>query len=217
MKAKVTQLIAALVAVFALTLQAQAQTKIAVVDLKKVFDNYYRTKIADTQLKDSAADLDKLRKTMIDDYQKANDEFKKLVDALNDQSISAEEKDKRRKEAEKKQSELREQENSLRTFDANSRQGILEKQNRLRESVLRDIRGVIEEKAKAAGYAMVIDTASVSANQTPVVLYTSLLGGPDDITDVALKQLNANAPPEGAKPAEEKKDDKKDEKKDSKK
>jgi len=217
MKAKVTKFIAALVAVFALTLPAQAQNKVAVVDLKKVFDNYYRTKIADTQLKDSASDLDKLRKGMVDEYQKANDDFKKMLEGINDQSISADEKEKRRKEAEKKQGEIREQENSIRTFDNNSRQGILEKQKRLRDSVLRDIRGVVEEKSKAAGYNLVFDTAAESVNQTPVVIYTSLLGGPDDITDAVLKQLNANAPAEAPKAADDKKDDKKDAKKDEKK
>ncbi len=213
MKAKVTKFIAALVAVFALSLPVQAQNKTAVVDLKKVFDNYYRTKIADTQLKDSVADLEKLRKGMIDDYQKANEEFKKLVDGVNDPAVSADEKDKRRKDAEKKQGELKEQENSLRTFDNNFRQGIGEKQKRLRDSVLRDIRGVVEEKAKAAGYALVFDTAAESVNQTPVVIYNNLGGGPDDLTDGVLKQLNANAPAEGAKPPEDKKEEKKDEKK----
>ena len=57
MKANVTKYIAALVAVFALILPAHAQSKMAVVDLKKVFDNYWRTKVADTQLKESAGGL----------------------------------------------------------------------------------------------------------------------------------------------------------------
>ena len=209
MKANVTKYIAALVAVFALMLPAQAQSKMAVVDLKKVFDNYWRTKVADTQLKESAGDLDKLRKGMIDDYTKANDEFKKMIEGVNDPAISADEKEKRRKEAEKKQTDIREQENSIRTFDNNSRQGILEKQKRMRDSVLRDIRGVVEEKSKAAGYTLVFDTAAESVNQTPVVIYTSMTGGPDDLTDGVLKQLNQNAPPEGAKVEEKKEEPKK--------
>jgi hypothetical protein len=59
---------------------------------------------------------------------------------------------------------------------------------------------VVEERAKVGSYALVVDTASESANQTPVVLYTSLLGGADDLTDAVLKQLNSNAPADGAKP-----------------
>ena len=188
---------------------AHAQTKVGVVDLKKVFDGYWRTKQADTQLKERAADFDKARNGLIEDYKKANEDFRKLIEAANDQAVSAEERDKRKKEVEKKQADLKEQENSIRTFDQNSRQSLGEQQGRMRESVLRDIKGALEEKARGGGYQMVLDVAAVSANQTPVVMFTTLTGSENDLSDAVLKQLNANAPPEGAKP-EEKKEEKKD-------
>lgn len=187
---------------------AHAEVKVAVIDLKKVFDGYWRTKQADTQLKERAADFDKARSGLIEDYKKANEEFKKLIESANDQAVSADERDKRKKEVEKKQNELREQENSIRTFDTNSRQSLGEQQLRMRDSVLKDIRGAIEEKSKASGFQLVIDTAATSVNQTPVVIYTTLLGTENDLSDAVLKTLNANAPPEGAK-SEEKKEPKK--------
>ena len=195
---------------------AHAQSKIGVVDLKKVFDGYWRTKQADVTLKDRAADFDKARGGLLEDYKKASEDFKKLIEAANDQAVSADERDKRKKELEKKQNDLRDQENAIRTFDQNSRQTLGELQLRMRESVLRDIRGVVEEKARGAGYQMVLDTAAVTANQTPVIMFTTLTGTENDISDAVLKQLNANAPPEGAKP-EEKRDDKKEPKKEDKK
>ena len=75
----------------------------------------------------------------------------------------------------------------------------------MRDSVLRDIRGVVEEKAKSAGYQTVLDTAALSLNQTPVVVYTSLVGSADDLSDSVLKALNANAPADNGKKDEEKK------------
>ncbi|MFM8420164.1 MAG: hypothetical protein ACKOEQ_08580, partial [Verrucomicrobiota bacterium] len=57
-----------------LAVSAHAQTKVAVVDLQKVFDGYWRTKQADTQLKERANDLEKARTGMVDDYKKANEE-----------------------------------------------------------------------------------------------------------------------------------------------
>ena len=177
-----------------LAVSAQAQTKMAVVDLKKVFDGYWRTKQADAQLKERAADFEKARAGMLEDYKKANEEFQKVVEGVNDPAIAQGERDKRQQDAQKKQGELREIENSIRTFDNNSRQAIVEQQKRMRESVLRDIRGVVEEKSKAAGYTIVFDTAAESVNQTPMVLYSSLLGSSEDLTDGVLKQLNANAP-----------------------
>lgn len=196
MKANVIQRWAGLMAALLFAWSAQAQTKMAVVDLKKVFDGYYRTRQADVQLKERAADLEKARAGMLEDYKKSSEDFKKLLDGLNDPSASAAEKDKRKTEAEKKQGELREIEGSIRTFDDTSRKTIMEQQKRMRDSVLRDIRGVVEERAKAAGYAVVIDTAAESVNQTPVVVYTSLLGGGDDLTEPVLKALNVNAPPD---------------------
>jgi Skp family chaperone for outer membrane proteins len=215
MKRTLHKLLALTCGAFLLT-TANAQSKVGVIDLKKVFDGYFRTKQADVTLKDRAADFDKARNGLLEDYKKASEDFKKLIEAANDQAVSADERDKRKKDLEKKQSDLRDQENSIRTFDQNSRQSLGEQQQRMRESVLRDIRGVLEEKARGAGYQLVLDTAAVTANQTPVIMFTTLSGSENDLSDVVLKQLNATAPPEGAK-AEEKKDDKKDEKKEIKK
>lgn len=205
MNSNVMKRLAGIAAAMMFAVAAQAQSKVAVVDLKKVFDGYWRTKQADTQLKERAGDLEKARNGMVEDYKKANEDFKKMLDGLNDPAASAEEKDKRKKDAEKKQLEVRELEQSIRTFDENSRKTIVEMQKRMRESVLRDIRGVVEEKAKVAGYQAVLDTAAESINQTPVVVYTSLLGGSDDLSDGVLKALNANAPADAVKKDEEKK------------
>ena len=209
MNANVMKRVVGFAAAVFFAMAAQAQTKTAVVDLKKVFDGYWRTKQADTQLKERASDLETARGGMVEDYKKANEDFKKILDGLNDPAASADEKEKRKKDAEKKQGEVRELETSIRTFDENSRKTILEMQKRMRDSVLRDIRGVVEEKAKAGGYQAVLDTAAESINQTPVVVYTSLLGGADDLSDGVLKVLNANSPADAPKKDEEKKDDKK--------
>lgn len=209
MNANVMKRVAGFAAAVFFAMAAQAQTKTAVVDLKKVFDGYWRTKQADTQLKERASDLEKARGGMVEDYKKANEDFKKILDGLNDPAASADEKEKRKKDAEKKQGEVRELEQSIRTFDENSRKTILEMQKRMRDSVLRDIRGVVEEKAKAGGYQAVLDTAAESINQTPVVVYTSLLGGADDLSEGVLKSLNANAPADALKKDEEKKEEKK--------
>lgn len=209
MNVSLKKVVLAMLATGLMSLAAHAQGKFAVVDLKKVFDGYWRTKQADTQLKERAADFEKARSGMLEDYKKSGEEFKKMVEAANDQAVSAEERDKRRKEAEKKQGEIREIEGSIRTFDNNSRQAILDQQKRMRDSVLRDIRGVVEEKARTAGYAVVLDTAAESVNQTPVVVYTSLLGSADDLSEAVLKQLNANAPADSLKADDKKAEDKK--------
>ena len=195
---------------------AQAEAKIAVIDLRKVFDGYYKTKLADVQLKERAADLDKARKGMVDDYQKANEEYKKLIDGANDQAVSTDERDKRKSAAETKLLEIKEIEQSVSAFDRTSRSTLSEQQRRLRENILREIRELIDVKAKSRGYTLVVDSSAESANnQTSILLFTS---GQDDIGDEILTQLNANAPPgslkpDGDKPKPEDKEEKKEDKK----
>src|SRR5437762_10918197 len=93
-----------------------ADLKIGLVDLKKVFEGYYKTKQADTQLKERATDSEKVLKGMIDDYQKANEDYRKAIDGANDQAVSAEERDKRKKLAETKLGDIKELESSVQTF-----------------------------------------------------------------------------------------------------
>src|SRR5436189_3032916 len=78
------------------------QSKIALVDLRKVFDDYYKTKAADATLKDRAGDLDKERKALVDQGQKLTDDYKKALDGANDQAVASEEREKRKKSAESK-------------------------------------------------------------------------------------------------------------------
>ena len=80
----------ALLAASFLIANARAETKIAVIDLKRVFDNYWKKKQAQAQVDDQKADFDKKFKGMLEDYQKANEEYKKLFDSSTDQAVSGE-------------------------------------------------------------------------------------------------------------------------------
>ncbi len=183
---------------------AFAQGKIGTIDLRKVFDDYHKTKTADAALKERAADLDKERKAMVDAYQKAKEDYEKALNSTSDQAVSADERDKRKKAAEAKLLDLRAKEQEITQFDREARTNLEEQQRRMRDKILEEIRAVINVKAKAAGYVLIFDSASESANRTPVVLYSS---GENDLTTGVLDQLNANAPAGAG--AEKKKDEKK--------
>lgn len=171
---------------------AHAQPKIALIDLRKVFDEYYKTKQADANLKDEAGDLEKQRKEMVDDLKKGEEDWKKLIDKSNDQAIAAEERANSKKAAEKKYVELKDMEQTVAQFERSSRAKLGEKQRRKRDAILVEIREIVNKKAKAAGYTMVVDSAAASINDTPVVLYNN---GENDLTTNVLAQLNASAPP----------------------
>lgn len=184
-------LAAALLAAAVLPASAQGQFRLGLVDLRKVFDGYYKTKEADAKIKEETAGLEKTAKAMLEDYKKANEEYKALNDQAADAAISGEEKQKRRKAAEDKLLDIRQQEQQIQQFQRQSESTLLEKRRRMREQLLREIREVVVSKAKAAGFTMVIDSAADSVNQTPIVLFNS---GENDLTEELLKQLNASAP-----------------------
>ena len=170
---------------------ASAQVKIGIIDLRKVFDEYHKTKTADARLKDQASDLDKERKAMMDQYQKATEEYKAALDGANDQAVSADEREKRKKTAESKLLDIKKLEQDINQFDRQARTTLEEEQRKLRDKILVEIRSVINTKAKSDGYSLVLDSASESFNKTPVVMYSN---GANDLTTDVLRELNANAP-----------------------
>jgi outer membrane protein len=172
---------------------ASAQGRIATVDLKKLFDSYWKTKQADVALKERGAELEKEFKGMMDEYTKAKDQYKDLTAAATDPAMSDSERDKKKMEAEEKLRSLKAQEEALQAFQARARSTVDEQRRRMRDNILGEVRKAVDGKAKVAGYTLVIDTAAETINNTPVVLYTN---NENDITDAVLSQLNANAPPE---------------------
>jgi outer membrane protein len=165
--------------------------KIATVDLRKIFDNYYKTKQADEILKKEADEVQKDRKDMIDKYKAMEGDWKKLIDRANDQAISGDERDKAKQQAEKTLVQLRETEQAVNDYDRVAQQKLFEKKKLKWDAIVTEIRQVVNTKSKAAGYNMVIDTSGDTMNNTPMILYTD---GQSDFTDAILKELNATAP-----------------------
>ncbi len=209
MKNWLRRLIPAVLLLVVLNATAWAQTRVATVDLRKLFDGYWKTKQAAAALNDHAADLEKEFKGLLDDLKKANDEYQKFLADANDQAVSPEERDKRKKAAETKLKDVKDTQDTADQFRRRASTTLEDQKRRMRDNVLGEIRTTINAKAKSGGYALVVDTAAESKDFTPIFVYSS---GENDLTQVVLDQLNATAPVETAKPAE-----KKDEKKDAKK
>ena len=110
--------------------------------------------------------------------------------------MSKEETEKRRKDLDKKRKDILEMENNIKQFQGNSQRALMEQRGRVRESIMRDVRGVVEEKAKAGGYATVLDVSALSATGTPFIVFTTQTGSESDLSDSVAKALAATAPPD---------------------
>ena len=191
MKRTFEKLLLASSLILTLASPALAQPKIAVIDLRKVFDKYYKTQAANTILQEEVAKIQKEGKAHLEAHQRAVDEYKKALDDANNQAVSADERDKRKKAAETKLLEIKELEQIVQQYERTAQGQITEQRRQAHEKIMNDIRTIASNKAKELGYTLVLNSDADSA-QTPIVVYTS---GTDDITTTVLTQLNSTAPP----------------------
>jgi outer membrane protein len=177
---------------------ALAQQKVATVDMRKLFDGYWKTKQAETALNDRKTELDKEDRGFLDNLQKARDDYQKLLDAASDEAISSDERDRRKQAAADKLTEIKNSQAAIVQFERQAQATLASQTQRMRSDVLEEISSAVSAKAKAAGYTLVFDAAADTVNQTPVLLYTD---GQNDLTAAVLAQLNAGAPIDLTQPA----------------
>ena len=171
-----------------------AANRIATIDLKKVFDKYYKLDQARKAFEKEEADMEKQLKSIATDAAVAQDDYKKLKDAADDTMISDTEKAARKAKADAKEDEVKSYQAELNTYESQAKDKLALDRQRMMELLMQDIQTAVNAKAKKAGFSMVIDTSAQVANgaDTTVVLYSN---GENDITDEISKQLNAAAPP----------------------
>ena len=166
--------------------------KIATIDFKKVFDDYYKTKLANASIKDEATGLDKDLKGLADELDKASGEYKKAIEEANNQAVSADEREKRKKEAEGRLIKVNDLRQNIEQFKRTAGGNLEEKLRRARDNIVGEIRSAVSIKAKSLGFTLVLDLGEPDAGgRPPVVIYTN---GDNDLTSAILSQLNANAP-----------------------
>jgi len=189
--ALLTPLALALLSISLFASNLEAQQRIGVVDLKRAFEDYWKTKEADAQLKEDAAELETQGRTMMEDYQKEADGYKALLEAANDQALSVEERSRRKTTADTKLRELKQIEQEISVFQQRSRTDLTRRQETTRGRIIEEILAVVRKQAAKNGFNLVLDKAAESANRTPVVLFSDLK---EELTDSVLKELNATAP-----------------------
>ena len=165
----------ALVAALALgtALHASAESlKIGTVDMKKVFDNYYKTKDAEQRINEERNAAKKELEDRMDSYKKLTDEVKKLQSDAQKPELSKEAKDARNKQCDEKIAELKSMEREIQEFEGTRRKQLEDQSVRMRAAIVDEIRRVIADLAKAGQFDLVIDKSGLSLNGVPNLLYS---------------------------------------------
>jgi len=183
-----------------------AEMKIGTVNLAKCFEDYYKTKQADSTLKESGDAYVKERQALITDFQKLTEERNKLVDEMNKPELAAEKKAEKQKEAEAKLAELRKQNEQIQEFDRVRRAQLDDNRRRMQAGIVKEITEQINKIARAQNFTLIFDSSGVSMNTTPVLVFAEERL---DITIEVIRELNKNQPaatpapaPPASKPAE---------------
>ena len=172
---------------------AAAQTKVATVDMKKLFNGYYKTKLAQASLESNKNDLRKEIKDMADGLDKAQADYKDLLNQAGDQVISSDERAKRQQAAADKAKEINNSKAAIEQFQRQAEARLADQSQRMSANLVAEIQKAVADKAKAGGYSAVLNSGS-----TEIVVYA---GSENDLTAAVLAQLNAGAPIDVTTPA----------------
>jgi len=164
-----------------------ADQMIVFIDLDRTFSDFYKTKLADAQLKEQADEFNDERSQLVDDYESLQKEFDDLREKAQDTTFSEDVRDESRDMAEDKLVEIRDFESRIRRFDQSRKKQLDDQSRRMRKRIVGEIRKAIQNHARMEGYQAVLDSSAQSLNGVETVLFVD---PKVDITDDVLDILN---------------------------
>jgi len=184
-------MVPAIAALMLLGNSASAQTKIATVDVGKLFTSYYKTRLAQAELDRRKQEIEKDESGMMDDLKTASADYQQLLDDSDDQALSSDERDQKKQAADAKYKEIQDSKAALDQYQRSSQANLNQQFVRMHDKIVAEIQAAVATTAKADGYTLVLDVSAQTVANTPMLIYSS---GDTDLTGQVLKQLNAGAP-----------------------
>lgn len=170
-----------------------ADLKIAMVDLRKAFAEYYKAKEASARLQDNVRKAKEEMNERFETYKTLTGEIQKLEKDRSDPVLSPEARGRKEAEWRNKAQELRSLETDINEFRGRRQQQIDEEQRQQAKALYEEILKVVNEKSAAAGYDMVFDKSNLGLGGVPFLVY-SKAGAVEDFTAEVIVELNKDAP-----------------------
>lgn len=165
----------------------QAADEIAFVDLQEVFKQFYKTQMAQDQIRQQHDDIKMEREEMETEVEALKVEIEELRTDARDEALSEEVRANKRDVLEEKLVALQQKEQEMLDFEK-LRMEQLESQNqRMTKKLFDEIHEAVINYAKMQGYAAVVDRSSQSRIGTDTILYAN---AKFDITANVLEVLN---------------------------
>lgn len=169
---------------------AFAAGRIVFVDLERIFEEFYKTKMAKSKIEVQKQDVQAERQLMIDEMTAISEEVDTLKKEARDITLAQEIRDGKRILYEERLLDLREKEKEIKEFGERREQQIQLQVHRMSQTLMDEIRQTIVEYAKKEGLGAVIDSSKRRA-AIGVFIYTH---SDVDITEPMLFLLNSKRP-----------------------
>ncbi len=187
-----TLLAAVLAGVSLFTGSTNAQDlKIGIVDMTRVFAEYYKTKDAENQVNDGKA----MAKKELDErnvrYKELIEKYSELVAAIKDPGISEELRATKQKEAQDVAAEARSLEREKQEFAERRQRQLLEQVDRMRKAIVEEIQELVGQMSKVGNYDLVFDKSGLGTRGIPFLLHSK---DAVDFSEDVITKLNENAP-----------------------
>jgi len=163
--------------------------KVGTIDMKQVFDSYYKTKDAEAKINDSRAQAQKELAERLDTFNKAQEQARKLNDEAGKAELSEKAKAEKVKGLNEKLQELGVMQREVQEFQQTRERQLSEQSVRSRNSLVEEINKIVSDVVKTNGYDLVFDKSGQSLNAVNVLVHSK---DSFDFTADVLSKLNAD-------------------------
>ena len=166
---------------------ASAEGEIAFIDLQEVFKQFYKTQLAQDQIRQQADDITREREEIEEEVKEMRVDIEDLRADSRDEELSADVRQNKRDQLEEKLIELQKKEQDMVEFEKLRREQMNQQNTRMTKKIFDEIHASVITYSKAQGFIAVIDRSAQSRIGTDAVLYVT---PKVDITADVLAVLN---------------------------
>lgn len=189
--------LAALVLAVSTVFSSAADLKLAVIDMKKAFEDFHKTQEAAETYKGNYNKAAGEMRERQDTYKKLTSDMQQLDKKARDTILTPEQRQKAIAELNEKMKDARALESEMQEF-AERRIGQLKQEDmKIRQTLYEEISSVVRDHALKNGYDMVFDKTGVSLSTVPILIFVKETAA-TDVTSQVIVELNKNAPAPGA-------------------
>lgn len=177
---------------FSLTIVTQLQanpdpSRTAVVDMKRVFAEYSRTKEAEQEINDRKAQAKRELDERTARYKTMLEQYQTLRLKVQDEALTPDLRETHRQEATRIGQEAKSLERQITEFRQRRERQLQEQVIRIRKTILEEINEHVIELAKTSNVDRVFDSSGLSLNGVGFLLYSRAT---DDISDQIIARIN---------------------------